>query len=88
METKMYNEVEKYPIDRKEFLSYYRSRIDAMTEQSVVMDDLVKGSEFILTAEDVLHSVERISPHFVGGRINVKGTDCYLYYSTDINKKS
>ena len=50
----------KYQLDRKKFIEYYPVEIWGMLEISQVTDDLIKGSEFVLTAEDILKRVEYI----------------------------
>lgn len=47
----------KHKLNRKALINYYTLDIYGMLDLRQVSEDLIKGSEFILTAEDVLQKV-------------------------------
>ena len=55
-----------YSLDRERFIKYYLVVVFEMLRIEVVADDLIKGGEFILDAEQVLHKIGDISAHFWG----------------------
>jgi hypothetical protein len=50
----------KYKIERRKLIEYYILTVSAMCHLNVVMQDLIKGSEFILTDQDILENVGNI----------------------------
>ena len=66
----------KYKLDRKKFIEYYPVEIWGMLEISQVTDDLIKGSEFVLTAEDILEKVE-----WVEGKLLSTPVQGVIYYT-------
>lgn len=71
----------KYKLDRKKFIEYYPIGIHGMIDYDQVKNDLIKGSEFILSAQDILDSMDFIAGKLVGEPLNVKASDCELIYT-------
>lgn len=74
----------KYKLERGKFISYYPSIVFQLTTQSLIIEDLIKGGEFIITAEDVLANLTEVDGRLVGleiGSVNPK--DCELYYEQE-----
>lgn len=71
----------KYKLDRKKFIEWYVQDVHGMIEISQVVDDLVKGSEFCVTAEDVLNRRITIAGKLVGVHGEVLASDCELIYN-------
>ena len=50
----------KYQLSRKKFVEYYPTVLFGMVSKEKIEDDLIKGSEFVITAEELLEKVEWI----------------------------
>lgn len=72
-----------YQLDRKKFIEYYPLQIHAMMDYDQVRSDLVKNSEFILTAQDVLDNMLFIEGKLVGVQEEVLASDCELIYNKE-----
>jgi len=70
-----------YTLDRKRFIEYYATTIFKLIQASIITEDLIKGSEYILTAEDVLEKVGMISGHFWGLTTDIHHSKITLIYS-------
>ena len=76
----------KYQLDRTKFIHWYSNKVWLMTFQPIILEDLIKGGEFILTAEDVLNSIEYIKGSLVGQSVDVRSSDCELVYKGEAEK--
>jgi hypothetical protein len=56
----------KYLLTREKFLNYYPQAVWELHKHHNVIEDLIKGSEFILTAQDILDSMTTIEGKLVG----------------------
>ena len=74
----------KYKVDRKKFMEYYILNIARMVQLDVVTDDLIKGSEFVLTEMDILNSVglvdSKVLHNYTGKALLVPASKCEFIY--------
>ena len=72
----------KYQLDRKRFILYYQDthKITAKINKKTIIRNLILGSEFVITAEDILNSMETIPGCLVGVIGSVSARDCELIY--------
>jgi len=70
----------KYQLDRKKFIEYYPLQVHALMDYNQVRNDLVKGGEFILTAQDVLDNMVYVEGKLVGQDKPIFACDCELTY--------
>ena len=73
----------KYQLDRKRFILYYENTLSltSMIKKKKIVNDLIKGSEFIITAQDLLDSMETIPGCLVGVSGRIATSDCELVYT-------
>lgn len=73
----------KYQLDRKRFILYYQDtfKFTSKIKKKTIVQELIKGSEFIITAQDILDSMETIPGCLVGVDGRVATTDCELIYT-------
>ena len=71
----------KYKLDRKKFIEYYPLQVLAKIDYDQVRNDLIKGSEFILTAQDILDDMVYVEGSLVGQENPVFACDCELTYN-------
>lgn len=77
----------KFQLDRAKFLNYYPTVVYEMSRQPKVLDAMVKGNEFILTAEDVLQTVGYVSGKLLGVNAPVHFSNIILTYTPDYISK-
>jgi len=77
-------EEKKYKLNRKTFIEWVASdNPDLLTSLSAIKDDLIKGGEYILTAQDVLDTYNEIPSHLFSPPTEeefVSGFESKLYY--------
>jgi len=73
----------KYKLDRKVFLLYYQDTpfFLLMIKKKIIVNDMILGGEFVITAQDVLDSMETIPGALVGVQGKVLSSDCELIYT-------
>lgn len=73
----------KYQLDRKRFILYYQDTywLTTMIKKKTIIQDLIKGSEYIITAQDILNKMETIPGCLVGVDGRVLVSDCELVYT-------
>lgn len=71
-----------YRLDRKRFIMYYTNteHLSKLISRKRIVEDLIKGSEFIITAQDLLDNLYTIPGSLVGVEGRVLAKDCELYY--------
>ena len=74
-----------YLLDRKKFIEYVATdNPDLLTPLSDIKHDLIKGSEYILTAQDVLDSYNELPSYLIEGKIEedfIPAEYCKLTYN-------
>lgn len=55
-----------FKIERADLVNNYSTELFRMINFDVVRRDIIKGSEFIVTAQDILDKLEYVSGHLVG----------------------
>jgi hypothetical protein len=75
----MPDNVPPYKLDRKRFIMFYEHRVKKIIAKSAIKD-LILGSEYVITAQDVLDSMETIDGCLVNQPGRVLSTDCILTY--------
>jgi hypothetical protein len=72
-----------YNLNRKSFILWICTSCFFEREGSRIKEDLIKGSEFIVTAQDLLDSVDNIPVHLLDEPAegsHVRNDQCKLYY--------
>ena len=72
--------ITKYKISREDLIKHNLEIIIRKVDLDQVVKDLIKGSEFILTAQDILDSLDVVPGYMVGTSHNVKPKDCQIIY--------
>ena len=76
----------KYPLDREKFIHYFPIQVAMMIMLHDVYKALIEGSEFILTAQDVLDKMDTVPTHLLIAYQGIPGvvraSDCELVYMT------
>ena len=67
-----------YNLKREDLINYYFEIVINKLALDQVRDDLIKGGEFILTAQDILDELEEIPGPLVGQIKPVDSIDCRL----------
>ena len=70
----------KYQLDREKFIRFYEQKIITRARRQVITD-LILGSEYVLTAEDILNSMSYVDGCLVGTIGQIKASDCTLIYN-------
>lgn len=73
----------KYKINREPFIRYVsRGYLGSLIQQNTMIDDLIKGGEYVLTAEDILQMKDQWPGYLVEGEAPhvVDTKDCELIY--------
>lgn len=70
----------KYQLDREKFIRFYEQKIITRARRQVITD-LILGSEYVLTAEDVLNSMSYVDGCLVNELGLIKASDCKLVYN-------
>jgi hypothetical protein len=72
-----------FQLDRTRFIRYYEDTIafNKFIKKKVVVEDLVKGGEFVFTAQDFLDSLNTIPGCLVGVDGRVPAEECTLVYN-------
>jgi hypothetical protein len=65
----------KYLMERATLVNHYSVEVFRMTNLDVIRTDIIKGSEFILTAQDVLENVGHIDGRLVRDEQGKTGVD-------------
>jgi len=73
----------EYQLDRKQFIEWYPAEVWKMLDPMGVRQDLIKGGEFILSAQDVLDSMQFVSGKLVGAPGDVLAKNCELVYNQE-----
>jgi hypothetical protein len=71
----------KFKLDRKKFIEYYPIELAKLIERDIVTDDIIKGNEFVVTAEDLLQAVGYIEGRLMGHTAPVHFSDIELFYT-------
>jgi hypothetical protein len=72
-----------YKLSRTKFINWICTSCFFEREGSRIKDDLIKGSEFIVTAQDLLDSVDNVPAHLIDEEVDtryVRNDQCVLYY--------
>jgi hypothetical protein len=76
----------KHKVDRKKFVEFFVATTARMTKMFTIREDLIKGGEFIITADDILKNLDTIPTNMVinykGDGLAVLAKDCELVYVT------
>ena len=74
----------KFKVDRLKFIQYYPVQVAMSIALDHVQDDLVKGGEFILSAEQILKMVPDVPKYllvdYTGDQRTVPNTECEFIY--------
>jgi len=79
------NNMPRYKLSRQNLMRAAEGQFYKFISPFTVSEDIVKGSEFILTAEDVLERMEEIPKYFLENYTvrtppMVKTSNCALFY--------
>lgn len=70
----------QFIIDRKDLINHHISELLMMTSIDKIREDIIKSGEFIITAEDILASLDSIPGPLVGQVEAVKPEQCKIVY--------
>jgi hypothetical protein len=73
-----------YKLNRTKFITWICTSCFFEREGLRIKDDLIKGSEFVVTDQDLLNSCTVIPSHLVDGETEhhtVLASECKLYYN-------
>ena len=71
-----------YNIDRTDLIKHNLEIVIRKLDLDQVVKDLIKGGEFILTAQDILDSLDIVPGAMIGEVYNVKPGECKIIYKS------
>ena len=74
----------KYKIDRTKFINWLsRNYLGSMIQINRMMDDLIKGGEYAVTADELLQMQKHVPGYLIEGEcpVSVDAKDCELIYT-------
>jgi len=71
-----------YNIDRTDLIKHNLEIVIRKLDLDQVVKDLIKGGEFILTAQDILDSLDIVPGAMIGVRHDVKPGECKIIYKS------
>lgn len=72
-----------YNLSREKFITWICTSCFFEKEGARIKEDLIKGSEFIVTAQDLLDNTQNIPSHLIDEEVDsryVRNDQCVLYY--------
>jgi len=69
-----------YNIDRTDLIKHNLEIVIRKLDLDQVVQDLIKGGEFILTAQDILDSLDIVPGAMIGEHHDVKPGECKIIY--------
>jgi hypothetical protein len=73
-----------YRLNRTKFIEWICTSCFFEQRGQEIKDDLIKGSEYIVTAQDLLDNCDNVPAHLIDEDVDtrhVRNTDCVFYYN-------
>lgn len=74
-----------YRLNKEKFINWICTSCFFEQQSAVIKEDLIKGSEYIITAQDLLDFRHNIPSHLIDEDVDteyVRNDECILYYES------